>query len=126
MEFLGHQVGGDVITPSHDNLDFQEASEIFLGSRRLLQRSYTCTSLRRDFGTINRPHEESKGRTYLVEQGTGACVLPVEGIPGAGASPEDSRFEQAVCVTDRRIPSGCGSYATLGKRQETVSGALHQ
>ena len=45
MEFLGHQVGGDIITPSRDNLekvrntstpDYQEASEIFLGSCRLL------------------------------------------------------------------------------------------
>ena len=77
--------------------DYQEASEIFLGSRRLLQRSYT--SLRRDFSTIDRPPEERKSRTYPVERGTGACILPVEGIPVAGASPEASRFEQALCVT---------------------------
>ena len=48
--------------------DYQEASEIFLGSRRLLQRSYT--SLHRNFSTINRPPEERKGRTYPVERST--------------------------------------------------------
>ena len=94
-------------------LDYQEASEIFLGSRRLLQRSYT--SLRRDFGTIDRPPKEREGRTYPVERGTGACILPFEGIPVAGASPEASRFEQAICVTDRRIRSWCGGCATSGK-----------
>ena len=38
MEFLGHQVRVDVITPSHDNLysmpDYQEASEISVGFYR--------------------------------------------------------------------------------------------
>ena len=93
--------------------DYQEASEIFLGSRRLLQRSYT--SLRRDFSTIDRPPKERKGRTYPVERGTRACVLPFESIPVAGASPEASRFEQAVCVTDRRIRGWCSDCATSGK-----------
>ena len=48
IEFLGHQVGGDAITLSRDNLekvrntpDYQEASEIFLVSCRLLHGSYT-------------------------------------------------------------------------------------
>ena len=40
-------------------------------------------------------------QTYPVKRGPGACVLPFEGIPVAGASPEASRFEQAV--TDRRV-----------------------
>ena len=120
MEFLGHQVGGDVITPSCDNLgpkysmpDYQEASEIFLESHRLLQGSHT--SLRRDFSTIDRPPKERKSRTYPVERGKGVCILPFEGIPVAGASPEASRFEQAVCVTNRRIRSWCGGCATKGK-----------
>ena len=93
--------------------DYQEASEIFLGSRRLLQGSHT--SLRRDFSTIDRPPKERKSQTYPVERGTGACILPSEGIPVAGASPEASRFEQAVCVTNRRIRSWCGGCATSGK-----------
>ena len=38
-----------------------------------------------------------------MERGAGACILPFEGIPVAGASPEASRFEQAVCVTNRRM-----------------------
>ena len=46
MEFLGMT-------------DYQEKSEVFLGSRRLLQRSYT--SLRRDFSNVNRPCEEKRG-----------------------------------------------------------------
>ena len=45
-----------------------------------------------------------------MERGTGACILPFEGIPVAGASPEASRFEQAVCVTDA---SGVGVAAVL-------------
>ena len=83
--------------------DYQEASEIFLGSCRLLQGSYT--SLRGDCSTIYRPPEERKGRTYPVERCTGTCFLPIEGIPVAGASrpTEASRFELAVCVMDRRI-----------------------
>ena len=93
--------------------DYQEASEIFLGSRRLLQGSHT--SLRRDFSIIDRPPKERKSRTYPVERGTGACILPFEGIPVVGASPEASRFEQAVCVTNRRIRSWCGGCATSGK-----------
>ena len=103
----------------HSTPDYQEANEIFLGSCRLLQRSYT--SLCRDFSTINRPPEERKGRTYPVERGTGTCILPVEGIPVTGASPEASRFEQAFCVTDRRIPSWCCGCATSGNRRGTVS-----
>ena len=42
-------------------------------------------------------------QTYPVKRGTGACVLRFEGISVAGASPEASRFEQAVCVTDRQV-----------------------
>ena len=41
--------------------------------------------------TFDRPPKERKGRTYPVERGTGACILPFEGIPVAGASPEASR-----------------------------------
>ena len=41
-----------------------------------------------------------------MERGTGACILPSEGIPVAGGSPEASRFEQAVFVTNRRIRVG--------------------
>ena len=104
--------------------DYQETSEIFLGSCRLLQRSYT--SLRRDFSTIDRPPKERKGRTYPVERGTGACILPTKRIPVAGASPEASRFEQAVCITDRRIRSWCGGCATSGKRREAISSGLPQ
>ena len=126
MEFLGHQVRGDIITPSRDikprevpkysTPNYQEASEIFLGSLRLLQRSYT--SLRRYFSTTDRPPKERKGRIYPVERGTGACILPTKRIPVAGASPEASRFEQAVCVTDGRIRSWCGGCATSGKRPQ--------
>ena len=65
-------------------------------------------------------------RTYPVERGTGACVLPFEGIPVAGASPIASRFEQAVCVTDRRILSWSGGCATSGKRRAAISSGLHQ
>ena len=65
-------------------------------------------------------------RTYPVEGGTGACVLPFEGIPVAGASPIASRFEQAVCVTDRRIRSWCGGCATSGKRREAICSGLCQ
>ena len=50
-----------------------------------------------------------------MERGTGACILPFEGIPVAGASPEASRFEQAICVTDRRIRSWYRGCATDGK-----------
>ena len=132
MEFLGHQVGGDVITPSRDNLEkvrntprptTKKQVRSFLGCR-LLQGSHT--SLRRDFSTIDRPPEERKSRTYPVERGTGACILPFKGIPVAGASPEASRFEQAVCVTNRRIRSWCGGCATSGKRREALSSGLCQ
>ena len=99
--------------------DYQEASEIFFGSCRLLQTSYT--SLCRDFSTINRHSEEMKGRTYLVEQGT-PCILLIEGIPVAGASSEASRLEQAVCVRNECIWNWCGGCATSGKRQEIIPG----
>ena len=67
-----------------------------------------------------------KSRTYPVERGTGACILPFKGIPVAGASPEASKFEQAVCVTNRRIRSWCGGCATSGKRREALSSGLCQ
>ena len=35
-----------------------------------------------------------------MERGTGACILLFERIPVAGTSPEASRSEQVVCVTD--------------------------
>ena len=46
MEFLGHQIGGDVITPSSDNLEkirktnHQEASEILCRISWLIQRPH--------------------------------------------------------------------------------------
>ena len=43
-----------------------------------------------------------------MERGTGTCVLPIEGIPVAGASPET---EQAICVTGDA--SGVGMAAVL-------------
>ena len=46
-----------------------------------------------------------------MERGTGACILPFEGIPVAGASPEASRFEQAVVL--RTDASGVGVAAVL-------------
>ena len=55
-----------------------------------------------------------------MERGTGVCILPTKGIPVAGASPEASRFEQAICVTNRRIRSWCGGCATSGKRWEAT------
>ena len=55
-----------------------------------------------------------------MERGTGVCILPFERILVAGASPEASRFMQAICVTDRRIQSWCGGCATSGKRGETI------
>ena len=67
-----------------------------------------------------------KSRTYPVERGTGACILNVEGIPVAGASPEASRFEQAICVMNLRIQSWCGGCATSGKRREVISSGLRQ
>ena len=54
------------------------------------------------------------------------CLLPIEGIPVAGASPEASRCEQAVCAMDGRIRSWCGSCATSGKQLETIPGGLRQ
>ena len=60
--------------PKYSTPDYQEASEIFLGSRRLLQGSHT--SLRRDFSTIDRPPKERKSRTYAVEaQERAYCLL---------------------------------------------------
>ena len=45
-----------------------------------------------------------------MKRGTGACTLPVEGIPVTGASPEASGFEQTVCVMDRKLyPVGYAS-----------------
>ena len=107
MEFLGHQVGGDVITPSRDNLEKVRNTPSPTTKKQV--RSFL------DFSTIDRPPEERKGRTYPVERGTGACIFRSEGIPVAGASPEASSFEQTVCVTDRRIRSWCGGCATSGK-----------
>ena len=46
-----------------------------------------------------------------MERGTGACIILVEVIPVAGASPEASRFEQAICV--RTDTSGVGVAAVL-------------
>ena len=46
-----------------------------------------------------------------MERGTGACILPFEGIPVAGANPEASRIEQAVWL--RTDASGVGVAAVL-------------
>ena len=90
MEFLGHQVGGDVITPSRDILekvsnsrpDYQEADVNLFGPSRLLLG------------------------------GTGECILPTQRVSAAGASVKASRLSEAVRATDRRIRSWGGGCAT--------------
>ena len=90
MEFLGHQVGGDVITPSRDNLeklrnsrpDYQEAAENLFGLSRLLLR------------------------------GTGECILPTQRVSTAGASVKASRLGETVRAMDRCIRSWGGGCAT--------------
>ena len=120
MEFLGHQVGGDVITPSRDNLE----------KVRNTPRPTTKKQVRSFLGLVGyyRDHIPAFAEISapLTERGTGACILPFEGIPVAGASLEAPRFEQAVCVTDRRIRSWCGGCATSGKRREAISSGLRQ
>ena len=49
-----------------------------------------------------------------MERGTGACILPFEGIPVAGASPEASRFEQAVCVAAVLLQENDGKLYPVG------------
>ena len=121
MEFLGHQVGGDVITPSRDNLE-KVRNTPRPTTKKQVRSFLGLVGYYRDhipaFAEISAPLTDllKKGKAeYPVEQGTGACILPFEGIPVAGASPEASRFEQAVCVTNRRIRSWCGGCATSGK-----------
>ena len=125
MEFLGHQVGGDVITPSRDNLE----------KVRNTPRPTTKKQVRSFLGLVGyyRDHipafaEISAPLTDLLKKGKAEHIqwreaqehayslhTSFEGIPVAGASPEASRFEQAVCVTDRCIRSWCGGCATSGK-----------
>ena len=122
MEFLGHQVGGDVITPSRDNLE----------KVRNTPRPTTKKQVRSFLGLVGyyRDHipafaEISAPLTDLLKKGKAEHIQwseaqeraysLLEGIPVAGASPEASRFEQAVCVTNRRIRSWCGGCATSGK-----------
>ena len=74
MEFLGHQIGGDVITPSSDNIEkvwktprptHQEASEILPRISRLLYRPHP--SLHRDLSSAVRPPQERKVRIRTME-----------------------------------------------------------
>ena len=83
MEFLGHQVRGDVITPSFDNLEkvrntprptTKKQVRSFLGVKVITEIRY---QLHRYFSTIDRPPKERKGRTYLMVRGTVAFVLAV-------------------------------------------------
>ena len=120
MEFLGHQVGDDVITPSRDNLE-KVRNTPRPATKKQVRSFLGLVGYYRDhipaFAEISAPLTDllKKGQTYPMERGTGACILPTEGIPVAGASPEASRFEQAVRVMDRCIRSWCGGCASSGK-----------
>ena len=120
MEFLGHQVGVDVINPSRDNLE-KVRNTPRPTTKKQVRSFLGLVGYYRDhipaFAEISAPLTDlKKGKAEHIQwRGTGACILPFEGIPVAGASPEASRFEQAVCVTNRRIRSWCGGCATSGK-----------
>ena len=120
MEFLGHQVRGDLITPSLDNPD-KVINTPRPTTKKQVRSFLDLVGYYRDhipaFAEISAPLTDllKKGRTYPVERGTGAWILLFEGIPVAGASPEASRFKQTVCVMDGRIRSWCGGCATSGK-----------
>ena len=115
MEFLGQQLRGDVITPSHDNLEKVQNTQCPT-TKKQVRSFWVLLGYYRDhkpaFAEISAPLTDLLN---LVERGTGRCVLPIERIYVAGAGPEAYRFEQAVCVTDRGIRSWCGGCATSGK-----------
>ena len=111
MEFLGHQVGGDVITPSRDNLE-KVRNTPRPTTKKQVRSFLGLVGYYRDhipaFAEISTPLtdllKKGKARTYPVERGTGACILPSEGIPVAGASPEASRFEQSRLCYEQTHP----------------------
>ena len=133
MEFLGHQVGGDVITPSCDNLE-KVRNTPRPTTKKQVRSFLGLVGYYRDhipaFAEISAPLTDllKKGKAEHIqsERGTGVCILPFEGIPVAGASPEASRGVQAVRVMDRRIRSWCGGCDTSGKRREAISSGLRQ
>ena len=119
MEFLGHQVGGDVIIPSRDILE----------KVRNTPRPSTKKQVRSFWG-YNKDHipaftEISAPLTNLLKKGNAEHIKWSEAQERAysrlkeylfaGTSPEASRFEQAVCTMDRRIWSWGGGCATTGE-----------
>ena len=80
MEFLGKEVRGNVITPSHDNLE--KVRNIPRPSTKKQIRSFSGmlgyyryhipAFADRDLITIDRPSKEAKSRMYQVKQDTGS------------------------------------------------------
>ena len=99
MEFLGHQVGGNVITPSRDNL-VKVRNTPRPTTKEQVRSLLDLVGYYRDhipaFAQISAPLtdllKKGKAELFPVEQGTGACILPTKRIPVAGASAEASRL----------------------------------
>ena len=120
MEFLGHQVGGDVITPSRDNLE----------KVRNTPCPTTKKQVRSFLGLIGyyRDHipaftEISAPLTDLLKKGKAEHILWSEAQERAYSLLKEYLLQEPVLklpdlskrITDRRIRSWCGGCATSGK-----------
>ena len=103
MEFLGHKVGDDVITLSHDNLEIVRNTPC-LATKKQVRSFLGFVGYYRNhipaFAEISAPLTDllKKGKGELSSEARHRNVhTPYsKGIPVAGNSPEGSRFKQAV------------------------------
>ena len=97
MEFLGHQIGSDVITPSSDNLEkvrktprltTKKQVRSFLGLVGLLKKTTSQLSPRFQLHCLTSSRKESQSK--YNGRGTGACLLTTQGAPATRKSTEAS------------------------------------
>ena len=126
MEFLGHQVGGDIITPSRDNLE----------KVRNTPRPTTKKQVRSFLGLVGyyRDHipafaEISAPLTDLLKKGKAEHIQWREAQERAYSLLKEYLLQEPVLKLpnlSKRFRSWCGGCATSGKRREAISSGLRQ
>ena len=91
MEFLGHQIGGDVITPNNDHLEKIQKTPHPTNKKQV--RSFLgFVGYYRDhfpaFAEISAPLSDLLKKGMSIKRSTGACVFTTQRIPATRTSIE--------------------------------------